>query len=473
MLNAVGLQGPGVAHWLRRTTCPRSLATGRHAWCASIWGRTVDEYRRRRRAARRGARRRSSPSRSTCRARTSRAGGAIFAHDARAVGRGDRGDGRRAAGRAGPSSAPTPTASSRSPPPSRDAGAEAVTLRQHAARAWPSTRRRGDRRSAPAAAGCPGRRSTRSPCGPSTTCTPRCPTCRSSASAAWPAAWDAAELLLAGAVRGAGRHGDVRRSPGAAARARELARTLVTAWDARRRGGSHPPVPDVWRGSVDRMATPPQLTPEQRAAALAKAAEARAARAEIKARLKMGSLSLAEALDSDDTNVGKLKVVSLLESLPGVGKVKARKVMEEIGIADNRRVQGLGVAAAAGAARSPRVSPARSARRRSSSSSPGPGGRQGHHRRCARRARPAALAEPVAGRPARQRPGEADDAYVFTDRGDVRAPHRRRRLPGVDRVPRQLLRHAAARSRRRAATSCSRSRSTAPSRSRRRDPTRC
>jgi transposase len=90
------------------------------------------------------------------------------------------------------------------------------------------------------------------------------------------------------------------------------------------------------------MATPPQLTPEQRAAALAKAAEARAARAEIKARLKNESLTLADALGSDDTNVGKLKVVSLLESLPGVGKVKARKIMEEIGIADNRRVQGLG-----------------------------------------------------------------------------------------------------------------------------------
>ena len=90
------------------------------------------------------------------------------------------------------------------------------------------------------------------------------------------------------------------------------------------------------------MATPPQLSPEQRAAALEKAKEARAKRADIKNRLKMGSLSLKEALDSDDSNVGKLKVVSLLESLPGVGKVKARKVMEDIGIADNRRVQGLG-----------------------------------------------------------------------------------------------------------------------------------
>lgn len=90
------------------------------------------------------------------------------------------------------------------------------------------------------------------------------------------------------------------------------------------------------------MATPPRLTPEQREAALAKAAAARAARADIKARLKMGSLTLAEALGSDDENIAKIKVVSLLESLPKLGKVKARRIMDEVGIADNRRVQGLG-----------------------------------------------------------------------------------------------------------------------------------
>jgi len=92
------------------------------------------------------------------------------------------------------------------------------------------------------------------------------------------------------------------------------------------------------------MATPPQLNPEQRAAALAKAAEARAARAEFKSKLKMGTVSLREAIegaDSDDV-IGKLKVVNMLESLPGVGKVKARKVMEDIGIAETRRVRGLG-----------------------------------------------------------------------------------------------------------------------------------
>ena len=90
------------------------------------------------------------------------------------------------------------------------------------------------------------------------------------------------------------------------------------------------------------MATPPQLTPEQRTAALAKAAEARAARAEIKARLKMGSLSLRDALDSKDSNIGKLKVVSMLESLPGVGKVRAKQIMERLGISESRRVRGLG-----------------------------------------------------------------------------------------------------------------------------------
>lgn len=93
---------------------------------------------------------------------------------------------------------------------------------------------------------------------------------------------------------------------------------------------------------VDAMATPPQLSPEQRAAALAKAAEARTARAEFKNKLKIGAVSLSEALRDTSDTVGKLKVVSLLESLPGVGKVKARKLMEDIGIAENRRVQGLG-----------------------------------------------------------------------------------------------------------------------------------
>lgn len=65
--------------------------------------------------------------------------------------------------------------------------------------------------------------------------------------------------------------------------------------------------------------------------------------ADVKNRLRMGSLTLAEALErSDEPAIAKLKVLALLEALPGLGKVKARRLMEEIGIADNRRVQGLG-----------------------------------------------------------------------------------------------------------------------------------
>jgi hypothetical protein len=92
------------------------------------------------------------------------------------------------------------------------------------------------------------------------------------------------------------------------------------------------------------MTQPPQLTDEQRQAALAKAAEVRRARAELKERLKMGSLSLSELLDAaaGDETVAKMKVLTVLESLPGVGKVKARRTMERIGISETRRVRGLG-----------------------------------------------------------------------------------------------------------------------------------
>lgn len=92
------------------------------------------------------------------------------------------------------------------------------------------------------------------------------------------------------------------------------------------------------------MPKPPALTADQRQAALEKAAEARKVRAELKERLKMGSISLSELFDRADNDdiVGKLKVLALLESLPGIGKVKARRVMEEIGISESRRVRGLG-----------------------------------------------------------------------------------------------------------------------------------
>lgn len=92
------------------------------------------------------------------------------------------------------------------------------------------------------------------------------------------------------------------------------------------------------------MPEPPQLTAEQRSAALQKAAAARRLRAELKEKLKMGSTTLPELFDmaASDETVGKMKVLTMLESLPGLGKVKARRTLEELGISESRRVQGLG-----------------------------------------------------------------------------------------------------------------------------------
>ena len=91
------------------------------------------------------------------------------------------------------------------------------------------------------------------------------------------------------------------------------------------------------------MALPP-LSLEQRAAALEKAARARKERAEVKNSLKAGKTNLPDVIregQADDI-IGKIKVVSLLESVPGVGKVRARQIMTRLGIAETRRVRGLG-----------------------------------------------------------------------------------------------------------------------------------
>ena len=86
----------------------------------------------------------------------------------------------------------------------------------------------------------------------------------------------------------------------------------------------------------------PQLTDEQRKAALEKAAAARHARAELREKIKNGDVTLEEVLDSDDPIASRLKVSALIESLPGYGKAKAAKVMNELGISATRRVKGLG-----------------------------------------------------------------------------------------------------------------------------------
>lgn len=87
----------------------------------------------------------------------------------------------------------------------------------------------------------------------------------------------------------------------------------------------------------------PQLTPEERQAALEKAKAARSRRAEVREELKSGKMTLEKVLTmKDDPVVGRMKVSTLIETLPGYGKAKAEKIMKELEIAGSRRLKGLG-----------------------------------------------------------------------------------------------------------------------------------
>ncbi len=92
------------------------------------------------------------------------------------------------------------------------------------------------------------------------------------------------------------------------------------------------------------MGLPPQLTPEQRQEALLKAAMSRKRRAEVKIMIKNGEFSVDAILEMamSDEAVAKMRVKELLESLSGVGKVRAQSLMERLNISPTRRIQGLG-----------------------------------------------------------------------------------------------------------------------------------
>ena len=87
----------------------------------------------------------------------------------------------------------------------------------------------------------------------------------------------------------------------------------------------------------------PQMTPEQRQAALDKARKVRAERSEMTKKIQMGMLKPVDVLnDVKNPIVGRMKVKSFINAVPGYGKVKAEKLMTELGIQESRRLQGLG-----------------------------------------------------------------------------------------------------------------------------------
>ena len=77
--------------------------------------------------------------------------------------------------------------------------------------------------------------------------------------------------------------------------------------------------------------------------ALEKAKAARIKRAEVREELKTGKLTVAQVLDMrDDPVVGRMKISTLIETLPGYGKAKAERIMKELQIAESRRIRGIG-----------------------------------------------------------------------------------------------------------------------------------
>ena len=87
----------------------------------------------------------------------------------------------------------------------------------------------------------------------------------------------------------------------------------------------------------------PQLSPEQRAENLAKAAEMRSKRAVLKDDIKNGRITIAELFANDsDPVIGRMRVSAMLEALPGFGNAKTVALMERLDISATRRIQGLG-----------------------------------------------------------------------------------------------------------------------------------
>jgi len=86
----------------------------------------------------------------------------------------------------------------------------------------------------------------------------------------------------------------------------------------------------------------PALSQQQRRAASDKSAAVRRARAEVKDSLKHARLSLAEALASESEVIRKMPVRTLLAALPGIGKIRAQRILGDLEISPSRRVQGLG-----------------------------------------------------------------------------------------------------------------------------------
>ena len=87
----------------------------------------------------------------------------------------------------------------------------------------------------------------------------------------------------------------------------------------------------------------PKISEEDRKKALEKAQKVRKERAALREEMKAGKLAMKDVIDRKGEDiVGGMRVKHVLESMPGIGKVRAKEIMDQIGIDENRKVKGLG-----------------------------------------------------------------------------------------------------------------------------------
>ncbi|MGJ3509723.1 integration host factor, actinobacterial type [Enemella sp. A6] len=90
--------------------------------------------------------------------------------------------------------------------------------------------------------------------------------------------------------------------------------------------------------------TIPPASSEALARARAAAVEVRQRRSEIKDAIRARRMTVGEVLDlcrSDDV-VAHIRVYELLKAVPRVGDKRAHDIMDRLGIAEGRRLRGLG-----------------------------------------------------------------------------------------------------------------------------------
>jgi guanylate kinase len=87
---------------------------------------------------------------------------------------------------------------------------------------------------------------------------------------------------------------------------------------------------------------PPKLSRRSRRKAGQRAVAARQERAKVKEQITKGELFFFDLFVDDRKSIARMKLVDLLQSVPGIGQSRAEIILERTGISPSRRIGGVG-----------------------------------------------------------------------------------------------------------------------------------